>query len=151
MSGLATSCLSDIKYTPRLGAMYLRFTVSERDSDSGAPKGLFMAAYDLLDDAELEDYERIQLRELLDWFGENLRPPPCLKEGRYPAAVCWFDPEATEHVRRMWRLVWVLRGRGRLVKLHKTSHPGHFVYVDNSQVAAIPFAQQPRRRRHVRC
>jgi len=129
--------------------MYLRFSVLERDSDSHLPCGLFIEAYEILERAEFESYEYIQLRALLDWFREHLLVPKCLKNDRYRRAICWFDSSARRHVEKMWEMAWFLHGQGYLVQLHKSEEPGTIIYADEFQVAAIPKVQSklpPRRR-----
>jgi hypothetical protein len=55
--------------------MFLRFAVKQIDEDSRRPKGVFAAAYELLDSCELAPEESEQLRDLLYWFDENLPEP----------------------------------------------------------------------------
>jgi hypothetical protein len=59
-----------------INAMFLRFAVTQIDEDSHKPQGIFVAAYDLIDSCELTQEESKQLRELLDWFSEDLPNPP---------------------------------------------------------------------------
>lgn len=68
--------------------MFLRFSVKQVDEDSRKPRGVFRAAYDLLDNGELDSKEREQLRTILDWFDEHLPSPP---EDFYASrATFWF-------------------------------------------------------------
>ena len=56
--------------------MYLRFVTTRIDEDSHKPQGVFVAAYALMDSGELPPDERKRVREILDWFKENLPTPP---------------------------------------------------------------------------
>ena len=118
--------------------MYLRFSVLQHDPESHLPRGLFIASYDMMERAELESYEHAQLRSLLEWFGEHLLVPRCLKDDRYRRAICWFSSGAAKHLDKMWQLAGFFRSQGHLVKLHKSEAPGTIVYADEFQVAAIP-------------
>ena len=52
--------------------MFLRFSVKQVDEDSRKPRGVFSAAYALLDYGDLESNEREQLGTILEWFKEHL-------------------------------------------------------------------------------
>ena len=127
--------------------MYLRFTVPVKDADSGSPTGVFTAAYTLLDSGELAEYEQARLRELLDWFVEHLRVPPCLKDAQNPRAICWFGAEAREHLAKVWELVWLLRENGVIVRMETAAAVGDVVYADAFQVAATPWRDRRGKRR----
>lgn len=76
--------------------MFLRFAVTQIDEDSHKPQGIFVAAHDLKDSCELTQEESKQLRELLDWFSENLPNPP---EDFYASrAIFWFKSSAHETI-----------------------------------------------------
>jgi hypothetical protein len=118
--------------------VYLRFTVLQRDEESRSPKGLFTATYDLRNNGDLNRDELIQVQAILDWFGEHLKAPCCLGKPGTHRAVCWFQPEATKAVRKMWDLAGFLQSRGLYVNLNKTKDPGTIIYQDQQQVVAFP-------------
>jgi hypothetical protein len=122
--------------------MFLRFTVSERDSNSQTWKGLFTAAYELRDSGKLSPGEVNQVQEILDWFKKNFPVPGYLGLSRSQRAVCWFTAKAGEPLTKMWRLVGFMEERGIVVRLHKTRDPGQRLYSDAYQVVAIPQGQR---------
>jgi hypothetical protein len=115
--------------------MFLRFVISQVDDVSHKPKGLFIAAQDLLDSGALSQEERLQFREVLIWFNKNLPSP------RYEFAsrrIFWFKSSAEDCVKRMWELTHLLRYHGYLVEVEKCRELGNIVYEDSFQVAAYP-------------
>jgi len=116
--------------------MFLRFAITQIDEDSRKPKGVFAAAYALLDSCELEVEESKRLRGLLDWFNENLPEPP---ENFYASrAIFWFKSSAHESVSRIWELVQMLREHGYHVHVYKCGRLANVSYQDEYQVAAYP-------------
>ena len=74
--------------------MFLRFAVTQIDEDLRKPQGVFVAGYALLDSCELAQEESERLRDLLDWFSQNLPNPP---EDFYASrAIFWFKSSAHE-------------------------------------------------------
>jgi hypothetical protein len=116
--------------------MFLRFAITQIDEDSRKPKGVFVAASALLDSCDLEVEESKHLRELLDWFHENLPEPP---EDFYASrAIFWFKSSAHESVSRIWELVQLLRLHGYHVQVYKCRRLANVSYQDEFQVAAYP-------------
>jgi len=58
-----------------INVMYIRFTIKEIHCRSHKPIGVFSAAYDLLDSNSLDLQEEKQLREIMNWFEDNLPAP----------------------------------------------------------------------------
>jgi hypothetical protein len=56
--------------------MYLRFVTTRIDEDSHKPQGVFVASYALLDSGDLTRDEWKRVRDILDWFNDNLPHPP---------------------------------------------------------------------------
>jgi hypothetical protein len=76
--------------------MFVRFSVKQVDEDSRKPRGVFNAAYALLDYGDVEPNEREQLRAILEWFSEHLPSPP---EDFYASrAIFWFKSDAHERL-----------------------------------------------------
>jgi len=114
--------------------MFLRFVITEIDSDSKQPQGLFVAAYTLLESGELSPDEYEQLHEILTWFSKNLRAP----DVKSAKAIFWFKPDANDCVNKMWDLVQLLRFHGYLVEMQKYRMLRKIIYEDSLQVAAVP-------------
>jgi hypothetical protein len=122
--------------------MFLRFAVTQIDEDSHEPQGIFVAAYDLIDSCELTKEESKQLRELLDWFSENLPNPP---DDFYASrAIFWFKSTAHETIARIWELVYLLRLYGYHIEVYKTRRLSNMCYEDEFQVAAYPSKRDSR-------
>ncbi len=116
--------------------MFLRFTITQIDEDSHKPQGVFSAAYSLLDSGDLDSVEWKQLRELLDWFDENLSSPP---DSFYASrAIFWFKSDAHENISRIWEMVYLLREHGHHIEVHKCRLLANISYEDKFQVAAYP-------------
>ena len=116
--------------------MFLRFAITQIDEDSRKPQGVFVAAYALLDSCELDSEESKRLRELLDWFSENLPNPP---EDFYASrAIFWFKSSAHESVNRIWELVQMLRLHGYHIQVYKSRRLANVSYEDEFQIAAYP-------------
>jgi hypothetical protein len=116
--------------------MYLRFVTTRVDEDSHKPKGVFVASYELLDSGDLSKEEWKRVREILDWFNENLpHPPKSFTKGR---AIFWFKSSAEHSISSVWELVHLLRQHGHYVEVHKCRRLGNILYDDKFQVAAFP-------------
>src|SRR5579864_1131836 len=97
--------------------MYLRFTTTLVDEDSHKPEGVFSAAYALLDSGDLDSDEWKLLREILNWFNENLpHPPKKFSAGR---AIFWFRSTAHESINRVWEMIHILRAHDRHIVVYK--------------------------------
>jgi len=127
--------------------MYLRFVVTERDSTSQEPRGVFQAIYRLRRAGELAVHEEAWFAETEDWFSRHLERPVRLTETRRPnapdRAISWLKASAVDHVSRMRDLVALLEHKGIVVEELRTLRPGYVVYEDEFQVATIPFADGP--------
>ena len=116
--------------------MFLRFAITQIDEDSRKPQGVFAAAYALLDSCDLNLEESKRLRELLDWFSENLPSPP---EDFYASrAIFWFKSSARKSIDRIWELVQMLRLHGYHIQVYKSRYLDNVSYEDDYQVAAYP-------------
>ena len=114
---------------------YLRFQSSWRDRTYRHRLGVFYAAGTLVDSSDLSAPLRQPLADAIKWFNENLIvPTPTTIPER---ALFWLRVDAREVVSRIWDLVWILKDEGIGVDLLRTSTPGHIVYADAHQVAAI--------------
>jgi hypothetical protein len=126
---------------------YLRFVTPGKDPDSGVDRGVFQAAYDLLEQDELAEPHLGMLREELEWFKAHLKEPTrfnrTTSKGHYrrkTAGVAWFRDTATEFLKRMHVVKAVLEAHGRPVTIIREQRIGYVVYEDEAQVIAEPFA-----------
>jgi hypothetical protein len=122
--------------------MFLRFTITQIDEDSRKPQGVFTAAFTLLDSGDLNSDEWKQLRELMDWFKENL---PCPPDSFYASrAIFWFKSDAHENISRIWELVQLLQAHGHHIEVYKCRRLANVSYEDQFQVAAYPSPKDDR-------
>jgi hypothetical protein len=121
---------------------FVRFETPNQCRSSHQPLGLFWAVSGIEARAELPAWVRQELRNSLDWFNDNLPVPrfedPDLK------AIFWFRPHSPV-VREMWQLVAILREEDVPVTMRYTRMPGHIVYHDEYQIAAVPYGSGRRR------
>src|SRR5207244_1487887 len=110
-------------------------------------RGVFIAAYEEMDNAELEAYEWTELQRILEWFREHLHVPGCVGTPENDRAICWFRAETGRAVKRIWALVSFLEARGIPVTMHRTADPGTIIYRDANQVVAFPRRRRKRERR----
>jgi len=114
---------------------YLRFVVDQRIPGYSRQVGLFAAAYYLLDEGDMYQYDRELLDRMLKWFSKNLPIPP---GEQIPArAIFWYKEESLVF-RRMWYLGKMLKRYHYSISLIKSGFPGNVVYQDEHQVAAVP-------------
>jgi len=110
--------------------------ITQIDEDSRRPQGVFVASYSLLDSGKLDAAEWKRLRELLDWFNDNLPHPP---ETFYTSrAIFWFKSSAHENIDKVWELIHLLREHNHHIEVHKCRRLGNISYQDEFQVAAYP-------------
>jgi len=121
-------------------AMFIRFASCELDPDARVPVGLFHALDQLYWSDEVPRYELDALREIENWFDENLATlPDYLTEHWWSAeAVCWFKSNATKHLSRAWEMVEILERNDVLVWQIKGRDVGDIYYEDEAQVFARP-------------
>lgn len=123
--------------------MFLRFEIDEKDDVSGRAKGVFMAMDILLESNVLYSHERELEEELYTWFKKHLKVPKVQssKSGYHakPRSISWFKSSATEHIEKMREYAQILESHDLVVKQLTTKRPGHVVYEDEYQIAAIPF------------
>ena len=116
--------------------MYLRFVTTRTHKDSRRSEGVFAASYALLDSGDINQEEWNRLRQHLDWFNSKLPHPP--KGFDADRAIFWFKSSATESIRQIWELVFLLREHSCHVEVHKCRRLANILYEDEFQVAAYP-------------
>ena len=116
--------------------MYLRFATRLIDEDSHKQKGVFVAAYELLDSGDLSRDEWQRVKEILNWFEKHVPAPP--KHFNRSRAIFWFKSEAKEGLHQIWDLIAILRQHGHFVEVLKCRRLANVCYRDDLQVAAYP-------------
>ena len=122
--------------------MFIRFVTREIDEDSHVSAGLFRAAYKLIREVWLPDYEYNALKEPMDWFNEHLESPYNFRlkpAGLADQSLCWFRSTAYEHLQRAWDMVAILEERDIFMRMIKIQVPGYILYEDEAQVLAHPY------------
>jgi len=123
--------------------MYLRFVILT-PRRRPAP-GLFRADYDPRSDVFLPDWLRAPVNEHYDWFDEHLPVPARFtvvsRQRRIYAGICWFRPEAREHIARARELARLIEEAGQPTAALKTRYLGQILYADKFQIVAKPDAR----------
>lgn len=127
--------------------MFVRFIIGSKDRYCGVHEGVFGIAYELRNASETPTWQAQELTRLPAWFAANLQAPDrsnnTKSKGYYHRngmAICWFKPEATEHIAKIRELSAILEEHGYTVRMIRTRRPGYVVYEDDHQVAAVPFS-----------
>lgn len=119
--------------------MYVRFIVLA--PKPRRPFGLFRAEKSLLEDPTLPEWLRLPIDEHYRWFNRHLRRPfnAVSKRRRLPVtALCWFRPDAREHIAHARELAWLIAESGHPTAMIKCHCIGQIVYRDDAQVVAKP-------------
>ena len=102
--------------------MYIRFISPERASRGRGYYGVFQAAFDLVYDDCTPDFVYAPVREILDWFNDNL-PAPTGRDFRvrsrkrwHADGICWFRDDAQDGTLEQF----VLSGGAGGQKVNKT-------------------------------
>ena len=119
--------------------MYLQFIVV---APQARPHGLFRADYHPGYDDKLPEWLRTPIEDLYAWFNEHLAIPrrfTVVSRRRHVyAGICWFRPEAREHIARARELALLIADAGQPTAMLKTRHPGQILYRDDHQIVAKP-------------
>jgi len=115
---------------------FVRFSARDQHQESGRRRGIFAAAYDLLEAEETDPIQAKAVDDALEWFRHEL-PIPELRDAR---AIFLFRTEATACMRHIWTLVHALREAGVWVEMQTVPRPGRIVYQDAHQIAVLPWA-----------
>ena len=124
--------------------MFIRFAANRIDEDSKLTVGLFQAAYDLLEDGAIREYECAAINQLFKWFDDNLKVPFDYRlrpRNKAERSLCWFRSAAREHLARAWELVVILEENDILITHVRRQEVGHILYQDHVQVLAYPDAE----------
>lgn len=125
--------------------MYIRFAVHLKDEDSGKRQGVFQALVEVRKAGLLYGYEVERVKEVHEWFNNNLNKPSSFNRSSKPHAVnkaiSWYKDSAKEHIALMRELASILEGHGIEVIMLQTERPGYIVYEDEHQITAEPFPE----------
>ena len=120
--------------------MYLRFIVLTPHRRP-AP-GIFSSPFDPEGDRALPEWLRLAAQDHFDWFNEHLPLPKRLtivsKRRKIYAGICWFQPDAREHIARARELAWLIEEAGLPTRELKSRNIGQILYRDPYQVVAKP-------------
>ena len=120
--------------------MFIRFASGELDPDARVPAGLFHALYLLQWSDEVPKYELDAVRQIENWFDENLTSIPdyVTDYWRSYEAICWFKSNASHHLSRAWEMAEILERNDVLVWTIRSREVGDIYYEDDAQVFARP-------------
>ena len=125
--------------------VYIRFVVHVKDEDSGKRQGIFQTLVVVREEGLLYNYEVERVKEIHQWFNENLAKPNSFNRSSNPhalnKAISWFKDSAKEQIAYMRELVTILEGHGIEVMVLQTERPGYIVYEDRHQVTTEPFTE----------
>lgn len=131
--------------------MFVRFVCQDQVNGMAARSGFFCAAYELRDQATLDQYSYDRLETLLAWFRENLKIPTRFNTTKSKGAfnretkgLSWFKPEAGNMLDKCYELIALLEENGYLIETLRADRIGYVVYEDESQIVAEPFSDTPR-------
>jgi hypothetical protein len=106
---------------------YIRFVVGQKDEDSLVEQGIFQAAWRAVEWRNITGHDADELKELREWFNENLEKPTSFGRDKLRLGICWFKTDATEHISRIWQMVQILERNGIYVKKIRTDKPGYVI------------------------
>lgn len=115
---------------------FIRFQTVLRSPHTGRRVGLFRAVDALRRGYAVPDYSTELLDESLRWFNTNLIVPRLGAHGGRP--IFWFHTDADDCLAQIWNMVAIFNEEGLYVEHRTTLRPGHIVYRDEHQIAAIP-------------
>jgi hypothetical protein len=123
--------------------MFVRYVSLSKGTESHCLRGVFHAALSLEDRGQLNEDAVSQLEELWRWFNLQLPVPYRFSRSRrrhaHSNAICWFKPNATDHIGKVRELASLLEQHGIATRRLRTQRPGYIVYEDQYQIAAVPF------------
>ena len=126
----------------------MRFVVPAWCDEAATEFGIFHFAYDVARHDRTPCWIRAELGRELAWFGRSLDVPDRLarrfRRRRTIRGVCWFRPEAGEHIARARYMGWLMSEAGCPVEQIRTRYPGEVIWRDAHQIVARPGADVPR-------
>jgi hypothetical protein len=126
------------RHDPLEDSEYVRFVIVGKDDESHSERGIFQAAAQALESHDVAGSDADELNEALSWFSEHLEKPTSLGRDKLRRGICWFKDGSTEHIARIWEMVYILERNGSYVKKIRTNKPGYVLYEDEWQLVAEP-------------
>lgn len=129
--------------------MYVRFISPQRLYDRRGYCGIFQAAIDIVYDDETPYHFYLPIRELLDWFNENLPKPADEKfavrsrRARHHVGLCWFRDEAKEMIHNAHLMASILAECDVPILAISSDKVGQILYYDDYQIIAKPNKETP--------
>lgn len=126
--------------------MFVRFVTTDLHRESQQGLGVFHGAGKLRDGGLLSRADEDLLREIRDWFNNNLAKPKRFTSAKPPYyrkrqnGISWFKDSAQEHIGKLREMVALLERYDVTVRMIKATRPGYVVYEDRFQIVAVPFA-----------
>lgn len=114
-----------------------------------AREGIFAVAFDLYQHGDVDARTRRMVKRYIDWYSDYLPKPHRFHRSKSKAekyqtrGICWFKPDATNHIDNAQRLAAILERNGYPIETVKASRVGYIVYEDKYQVVADPFRDTP--------
>ena len=103
---------------------------------------MFYSAYEMQTRDSITGWMRAELESELNWFEAHLPVPGKFgfRDDRCAQrqGVCWFRPEAREHITHAHYLAWLLCEAGVQVDCRTSMSPGDILYDDAYQIVALP-------------
>lgn len=128
--------------------MYIRFVVPLARRGICDEAGIFHSAYSVAPDHAVPDWLREELARELRWFEWCLDVPErfarTFKRRRPKHGICWFRPEAGEHIARSRYLTWLMTEAGAPAREIRARRLGEVIWQDAHQVVARPLGRPPR-------
>jgi len=115
---------------------FIRFQTGLRSPENGCRLGVFRAAETLVARYDLPEYADELLRDSMRWFNSNLDVPRLRSRAGRP--IFWFRSDADECLAQICNMVVIFNAAGLYVEYLTSLRPGHVVYRDEHQIAAIP-------------
>lgn len=122
--------------------IYIRFACFRLVAGQRTRLGLFQALQSARESEVAPDWALAELLRLNVWFADNMEAPDRFSRSRddLPGqqGLCWFKPEALNHIARMHELKRAMEACGVHVDLLTTRDPGPIVWEDEHQIVAEP-------------
>ncbi len=122
--------------------IYTRFVCYNTVAGQRYRLGLFQAIDHATQSDHSEKWALDLMWETYDWFRKNLKTPDRFETGGWSRkgnpALCWYKPDAQDHIRRMHDLKLALEACAIHVEVLTTRDVGQVLYEDAHQVAAVP-------------
>ena len=109
----------------------IRFEIDKVDEGSGRPSGFFVVLQQMNDDFVFESWHDVEVREIIDFYNENLPVSNILEDYENRRALSWFKESAVDYGQKMWRLAEILKEYGVHVHVIRARYPRFVLYSDD--------------------